>query len=371
MDGIRRLPLSKADPLSMLGPASLDSAVVHHGSDGQDDQELGADLVALAGRRARSTAAALVDLSASPTTRFAFINAAPETPFEIGSITKALTGMLLADAIDRGEVSLNTTIGDLLPGDAGTPFGSISFMELCTHTSGLPRMPRGLFSFVRGARFLLLGTHPYRGTTASGVLRVAARQRLRDRGAFRYSNLGGAILGQLIALAAGADYGALMTERIFAPLGMTASFIASPQHMAPSGWSSLGLRRPPWTTMGGFAPAGGVVSTLRDMTWLAVALLDGSAPGSSSLAPIEGVATAGPNRASGMFWGIELEPGTDRSLIAHNGRTGGYSSFLGLSPRSGRGMTVLANVSRASDQQRIITGLAPRFGTLERPDSDG
>ncbi len=143
----------------------------------------------------------MVDLAGSPNTKFAFIDAEPETRFEIGSITKPLTGMLLADAIDRGEVSLDTTIGALLPGDAGTGFGSISLRELCTHTSGLPRLPRGPLTLLRVGRFLLLGTHPYRGTTASGVLRAAARQRLRGRGQFRYSNLGGAVLGQLLALA--------------------------------------------------------------------------------------------------------------------------------------------------------------------------
>ncbi len=152
-------------------------AVVDHRPDGQDDRDLAADLIALPGRRAKRTAAALVDLAASPKIKFACIDADPETLFEVGSITKGLTGMLLADAIDRGEVSLDTTIGDLLPGDEGTEFGSISLKELCTHTSGLPRMPRGLFTFLRGARFLLLGTHPYRGMTASGVLRAAARQR--------------------------------------------------------------------------------------------------------------------------------------------------------------------------------------------------
>ncbi len=106
--------------------------------------------MALAGRRARRTAAALVDLAASPDTRFAFIDAEPGTRFEVGSITKGLTGMLLADAIDRREVSLDTTIADLLPGSEGTAFGSISLEELCTHTSGLPRMPRGPFTFLRG-----------------------------------------------------------------------------------------------------------------------------------------------------------------------------------------------------------------------------
>ena len=80
-------------------------AVVDHGSDGQDDRDLAVDLIALPRRRAKRTAAALVDLAASPKIKFACIDADPETRFEVGSITKGLTGMLLADAIDRGEFS--------------------------------------------------------------------------------------------------------------------------------------------------------------------------------------------------------------------------------------------------------------------------
>jgi CubicO group peptidase (beta-lactamase class C family) len=123
--------------------------------------------------------------------------------------------------------------------------------------------------------------------------------------------------------------------------------------------------------MGGFAPAGGVISTLGDMARLAVALLDGSAPGLGSLTPIEGVATAGSNRASGMFWVIESDPGTDRKMIWHNGQTGGYSSFLGLAPHSGRAMIVLLNVSRANEQQQIVSRLARHFADQVPSDPDG
>jgi CubicO group peptidase (beta-lactamase class C family) len=344
--------------------------VVDRLSDGQGDWELAHDLIALASGRARSTAVALVDLAASPNTRSAFIDAEPETRFEVGSITKALTGMLLADAVNRGEVSLETTIGDLLLDVAGTAFGSITFRELCTHTSGLPRMPRGPLSVFRGIRFLVLGTHPYREMTASDVLKSAARQRIRGRGQFRYSNLGGAVLGQLLARGASAEYGPLLTERILAPLGMTDTVVASSQQTVPPGWSSRGRRRPPWITKGGFAPAGGVISTLGDMALLAVALLNGSAPGISSLTPIEGVATSGPNRKSGMFWGIDSDPDTNRRMISHSGQTGGYSSFLGLTLAGGRAMIVLTNVAGASNLRRIIVGLAPRFGARGRSDPD-
>jgi len=112
--------------------------------------------------------------------------------------------------------------------------------------------------------------------------------------------------------------------------------------------------------MGGYAPAGGVVSTISDMARLAVALLDGSAPGIRSLTPLDGVDTGTPNRATGMFWVIDSVPGTNRMMIWHNGQTGGYSSFLGLLPQTGRAVIVLASVARAREQQRIGLGLVRR-----------
>jgi CubicO group peptidase (beta-lactamase class C family) len=320
------------------------------------DRELGDDLTTLAGHRTRSVAAALVELDTSPKIRFAFIDADPTTRFEIGSVSKAITGMALADAVERREVGLDTTIDNLLPESEGTPFGSITIKELCTHTSGLPRLPRSLITLVRAQRFLLLGSDPYRGTTPSKILKDASSQWLWRRGHRRYSNLAAAALGQLLARRAGTDYGSLLSDRIFAPLEMTTSAVASSQETAAPGWSSKGRRRQPWV-MGGYSPAGGVISTISDMARLAVALLEGSAPGTGSLKPLSGIDTGRPNRATGMFWVIDSGRDSNRTMVWHNGQTGGYSSFFGLFPDRGVGVVVLANVARARELQRIAVGL--------------
>jgi CubicO group peptidase (beta-lactamase class C family) len=110
-------------------------------------------------------------------------------------------------------------------------------------------------------------------------------------------------------------------------------------------------------TMDAYAPAGGVISTSADMTTLVRALLDGSAPGASattSLLPIAGDPSA---RDIGMFWMIDHAPGTERTMVWHNGQTGGYSSFVALYPQARRGVVVLANVARAKVAQRVATGL--------------
>jgi len=321
------------------------------------DPELAAELRAHAGKRAGSVAVAVVEVGTAPRIRTAFLDADAGTRFEIGSVTKGLTGMLLADAIERGELSLATEVGAIVPRCAGTAFGSVSARELCTHTSGLPRVERGARAQMRMSLRVVLGLDPYRGRLGPDVIAAAEHGGLRSRGRYEYSNLGAAVLGQLLAVAADTDYPALLRERILLPAGMIASAVGTRHDTAPRGRPSFGRRPQPWI-MDGYAPAGAVVSTITDMGRLAVSFLDGSAPGCRSLRAIDGVETDRPNRASGMFWIIDAIPNSDRTIIWHNGQTGGHSAFFALFPHANRAVVVLANVARAADQERIALALA-------------
>lgn len=91
-----------------------------------------------------------------------------ETLFEIGSITKVFTGLLLADSVERGVVSLETTVGELLPGNPtlDPEVANMTLRELTTHTSGLPRLPHSGRQFWRQ---LWNPTNPYAGSTAEEI----------------------------------------------------------------------------------------------------------------------------------------------------------------------------------------------------------
>lgn len=286
----------------------------------------------------------------------AFIRADADTRFEVGSVTKALTGMLLADAIERAELTMDSTVAELLSSLAGSAAATVTVQELCTHTSGLPRLPRNPGMVVRAALFAFLGVDPYRGVTASQVVAMTNRQKLRHRGRAAYSNLGAALLGQLLAKRAGADFGALLQARILTPVGMRSAGVATRRQHAAPGWSDTGLPRQPWV-LDGYAPAGGVIATIDDLATLAVALLSQTAPGYMSMTPVPGVMTSRPDRRSGMFWIIDPLP-DGRSMTWHNGATGGYSAFIALFPETRQAVITLANISRPSDQQRIALGLA-------------
>lgn len=299
----------------------------------------------------------MVDLDSTPTVRQAFIDAGPDTPFEIGSVTKGLTGLLLAQAIERGDVGLDTVLSALLPETSGSPAGRVSLRELATHTSGLPRLPTTPATALRLLASGCLGFDPYRGTTPASVIRGAPQARLSGRGEQRYSNWGAALLGHGLARAAGLDFEALLAERVFVPLNMTGAG-TNPGDALPRGFTASGRRAWPWRA-GGYGPAGsGIVCTATDLGRLLVALLDGAAPGQSAILPIIPSAPGTPNRFSGMFWVIDRDPGSGRTMVWHNGQTGGYSSFLAVYPQARRGVAVLADTADAHAQERVALGLS-------------
>jgi CubicO group peptidase (beta-lactamase class C family) len=351
--------------------------------DAAGDPDLIEQLVGLRGRLTRTIAAAVVDLGAQPSARWARLTTNkprsamnPATKidgnprFELGSVAKGMTGMLLADAIGRGELTLQTTAGEILGTRPGLgamtdgPLHTITLRELCTHTSGLPRLPHTASTTGRLVRYALLGLDPYRGQSAERVLQQAAGQTLDGRGSYRYSNLGGAVAGQLVAIAAGCEYPEMLRERILDPLQMTSTTVAVRGDTAAWGRTKTGLSRQPWV-LDGYAPAGGVISTIEDVTRLNTALVDGTAPGVESLAALDDVAPSAPGREAGMFWVIEPlseddpSPGNspDAVLTWHNGSTAGYSAFFGVARAQRRGVAVLADAARAAEQRAIALEL--------------
>jgi CubicO group peptidase (beta-lactamase class C family) len=365
--------------------------------DAAGDPDLVQQLVGLRERLTRTVAAAVVDLERAPDARWARLTThkprtvkSPEVKvdanprFELGSVAKGLTGMLLADAISRGELTLGTTAGEVLTARPELhqrtqgPLHAITLRELCTHTSGLPRLPRTAGTAGRLTRYALLGMDPYRGQSAERVMQLAAGQTLQQRGRYRYSNLGGAVAGQLLAIAAGREYSGLLHERIFGPLQMTSSTVAVKGATAARGRTKSGAGRQPWI-LDGYAPAGGVIATIEDVARLTAALVDGTAPGIESMAPLHDVAPSAPGRKAGMFWIIEplesldlfqrgnrrpddAEPTTGAVLAGHNGTTAGYSAFLGIARQAGRGVAVLADTSDGPAQRTIALQLLRSLG---------
>ena len=145
-----------------------------------------------------------------------------DTIFEIGSVTKVFTSLLLADMVQRGEVALADPVAKCLPPVAKMPERnrrSIALVDLATHTSGLPRLPTNMSPKDPN--------NPYADYSVEQLYRFLSRYQLsRDIGSqYEYSNLGGGLLGYVLALRAGMTYEALVESRICKPLEMNSTRI--------------------------------------------------------------------------------------------------------------------------------------------------
>ena len=145
-----------------------------------------------------------------------------DTVFEIGSVTKTFTALLLQDMVERGQMKLDDPVAKYLPKSVRVPIRNgkeITLLQLATHTSGLPTTsvtwtprraenPRAEYTIERMYDF------------------ISGYQLTRDPGTkYEYSTVGMALLGQAIALKAGTDYESLVVDRICRPLGMDSTRI--------------------------------------------------------------------------------------------------------------------------------------------------
>lgn len=132
----------------------------------------------------------------------AHYGAKPDTIYEIGSLTKTMTALLLAHPAESGGgLTPETTLGSLLDLD-GSPAASVTLEELASHRSGLPRIATRRRDRIGAGWAILRHRNPYTADVAT-LLAQARAVKLSGRGQFSYSNLGAALLGQALAAQAG------------------------------------------------------------------------------------------------------------------------------------------------------------------------
>jgi CubicO group peptidase (beta-lactamase class C family) len=292
----------------------------------------------------RGSAPAAMALVTPGGTAMAARGAGPASDFEIGSISKAITGLLYSDALDRGEITTESTLGDLLPlGDC--PAAAVTLVSVSTHHSGLPGLPSSMQPVRRTIELWRHGTNPY-GETLDELL-VQARETTVGPARARYSNFGFELLGHALAAAASTTYRDLLNDRIVAPLGLQDTYLPNgPEEVragAVAGTNRFGRLTQPWTGEA-LGPAGGIRSSVSDLARLMEAILSGSAPGLGALMPVRSFA----GRARiGAAW-ITIA-GKGGSLVLHNGGTGGFRSWIGLDVNEGTGAVVLSASTRSVD----------------------
>ena len=312
--------------------------------------------VSVGGERFFATAGALDSLGTAPDAH---------TLYEIGSISKLLTSLTLADAVVRGETTLETPVADLVP-DLGMveqhASGPIRLWHLATHTSGLPRLPLEM-GFAPGFSM----ADPYAGYDAAALATSFNRPRAETPPGetFSYSNLGVGLLGYALARRADTSYADLVRQRVLGPLGMEETFAEVPDSLAArfaEAHGPDGQPVPHWTWTDANAGAGAWRSTASDLLTLAEAALHPEAtPLADALAlALAPRADAGEGRQIGLGWFWIPGPDADGLTMAlHNGGTGGFVSFLAAVPGTDVAVVVLTN--RQSDIDGLGVDLVRRL----------
>ena len=268
-----------------------------------------------------------------------------DTVFEMGSVTKVFTSLLLADMVQKGEVSLDDPVAKYLPATVKMPTRNgrvITLVDLATHTSGLPRLPTNLKPEDPA--------NPYADYSVEQMYEFLSGYVLtRDIGSkYEYSNLGGGLLGHVLALKAGKSYEELVESRICGPLGMHDTRITLTPEMKARlavGHDASMNSVANWD-LPTLAGAGALRSTANDMlTFVAANMGYVKSPLAAAMASMLAVRrpTGTPGLEIALGWHILTKDGQE--IVWHNGGTGGYRTFIGYDKASRMGVVVLSNAS--------------------------
>lgn len=283
----------------------------------------------------------------------------PSTPFRLGSVSKVFTATAILQLRDAGKLRLDDPVVKHLPWfQVPTPFPDappITIEHLLTHTSGLSR--EGPFPAWTTHSF------PTREELNAAISKFAV---ISPPGkTYRYSNLGVALLGEVVAAASGESWADYLKKHVTGPLGMTATtgaptkteVAALPrQHRRKQPDGSRGTLE--WYDTGAFSPAAAVISTVEDLARFAALHLtaDPAGPPAGGAQILSGPTLAEMQRphwvnarwtgARGLGWGISRRDG--QTYVSHGGWIGGHRADLVLDPDRGLAAIALTNADDAS-----------------------
>jgi CubicO group peptidase (beta-lactamase class C family) len=301
----------------------------------------------------------------------------PQTLFRIASITKTFTSTAILQLRDRGKLQLDDPVSKYLPWFTYKnrfPEGpAVTIRQLLTHTSGLPResaMP--------------YWTEPRFPTHEEMVALLHSQESIFEPDTkWKYSNLGMAILGEVVAAVSGQSYDEFITKSILQPLNMTNSTVYPDKNLLSRYATPYGRRMAdgtrkvsPVIDTKAITPAAGISSTVEDLgKFASLHMLDGrNIAGQilkgSTLREMHRVQWLLPNWRGGYGLGFSVRKLDDRVVYGHGGWVGGNKSQISISPKEKVAVIVAINADDglpAFFADRAMSMLAPVIARLTTP----
>jgi CubicO group peptidase (beta-lactamase class C family) len=294
---------------------------------------------------------------------FNYGTAKPDSIFEIGSISKTFTCLILSQLVEQGKVKFDTPVRELLPpGTVAKPAGDeITLLDIAIQHSGLPRMPDNFKPADP--------QNPYADYAAANLYAFIAKTGVAKptKPGFVYSNLAMGLLGQALAVHSGLTYPALMKQEVADPLGLkdtTVALSSAQQARFMQGHDADHSPAHAWD-LDALAGAGAIRSDISDMlTYIEANLhpenlkhVAGDSPAATLAAALvqqhELRADVGPGMRIALAW-LYIEDSGD---YWHNGGTGGFSSYAFFNPKGDYAAVVLINTAPGE-----TGGFADRIG---------
>lgn len=297
-----------------------------------------------------------------------------QTPFEIGSVTKPLVGLVTALAVVNQQLTLETNIATLLQKPEYQQH-QYSVAQLLSHQSGLPRLPANLP--------LEDLTDPYANYTWDD-LTTALQHVQPGEQQFEYSNFGYGLLAELVSQQQGLSFAMLMQQQLFSPLGMADSTVAITEGSYTGrahGYQLDGSESANWHFRA-LAGAGAILSSIDDMASLilhylnATAMADTNVSNASPMVKAMRISISPVTNTNDIGFGWILQP---EGMVWHNGQTGGFNSFVGFTPAQQVGIVILANTTNPvtpggmallQQLRQNPSALSNQPGTKSNPDNE-
>ncbi len=264
-----------------------------------------------------------------------------DSVYEIGSITKTYTSLLLAIMSEKHGFNINDTVQSHWPKlfkleDQKNQ--AITFKHLATHTSGLPRLPGNLNLF---------SNDPYADYGRNEMIKGVIDAQPKIAGSkYNYSNFGAGLLGESMAVIGKESYNELIIKHILEPLNLTGTYMTLdtvPKTHLVQGYAGNSTTNA-WRFQA-LAGAGSIRSSIKDLLAYGVAYLG---PNDNHLADAMKLATSVQYHTDEVKMGLGWHFSHSGHLW-HNGATGGFSSILIINPNQQKVVAAITNDSISTD----------------------
>ena len=267
----------------------------------------------------------------------------------IASTAKAMSGAVALTLVDRGVLSLDDTIGELVP-SLPAAWHPVTLRELLHHTGGIP-------DFTQGPGFgPAVGANPLNPPPPIDLLGYAGTGLSPTASSYSYSNSDNIIVGLIVEAATGSSYQKEIVSLIADPLGLRRTYLYSAPTVATPyihGYDTADPANPEDVTneidFGGWAWAsGGVVSTPGNLNGFIRGYVGGVArkdPGDFIAGGHSEPRGPGKNAAGLALFKYEMPCGT---VYGHTGSIFGFTQFMAATADGRRSVTMSINTQYAS-----------------------